>query len=106
MKTVTREIVIEDGVKLKRFIRFYDNGQVRNEVYCKSGKKHREGDKPSEVWYHDNGQVECERYFKNGKLHRDGDKPAHIEYHEDGQLECQYYFNNGKEYLPIFNARC
>lgn len=46
--------------------------------YHKNGK-YREGDLPTEIHYYDNGQLKFELWYKNGNYHREGDLSAIIQ---------------------------
>lgn len=74
---------------------WYNNGQLKIQLWVKDGKLHREGDQPAEILWFDNGQSKRKAWFKDGLYYRDGDQPAIIEWYYSGQLKCQNWYVEG-----------
>ena len=80
---------LKDGVRVGQFKEWYDNGQLKSEVfineygrpeglvsnYFKNGQKmlemsYKDGEQVgSEIMWYESGQKQFERYFRDGKLH-------------------------------------
>ena len=73
----------------KRFVEYYENGQVEVEGNRKDGE--RDG---KWVWYDENGKIEAEGSYEDG--YKIG-KWAY--YYEDGQLRSEEYYDN--EYIAL-----
>jgi antitoxin component YwqK of YwqJK toxin-antitoxin module len=77
-------------------MQYYENRNIKIEIYYKNGDLHRE-DGPAVIFYYSNGKIKYEQYYLNGKKHR-GDGPAHIYYYENGNIKAEYYYLNGLAY--------
>ena len=85
------------------------------EYWYKNGKKHRENDKPAEIW----PDERIKKWYKEGKIHRENDKPAVIstdkkEWWYKGKIHREnnkpaivfiatgkeYYYYHGEKYNP------
>ena len=62
-----------------------------------NGRLHRE-DGPARIVRHSNGNVKDEMWYKNGKIHRDGDLPAVFQYYPDGELEFEFWMKEDKKH--------
>jgi len=87
-----------EGVK-PAWIEYFENGNVKIELYYINKKRHREGDKPASISYYENGNIDSETYYINGNRHREGDKPAWIKYYpsecgKTGNIKCESYYIN------------
>lgn len=75
-------------VWVRKVRRFHPTtGLWHTDYETKTGKLHRNGDKPARIW--EDGRKE---WFKNDERHRDGDSPAIDEFNDDGTFLREYYF--------------
>ncbi len=81
----------------------YVNSILREIIYLKNGKFHREN-KPAQVEYYLNGNIKSENYYINGGYYRE-DGPAIKEYYENGDIKyieyCRGYIHLYKKNTPF-----
>jgi len=82
------------------------DGTVLREEFFKENQRHREGDRPAEVWYRDDGTVAREEFWKENDLHREVDRPAVVWYRADGSVEWERFWKEGQEYTPSKAKPC
>ena len=82
----------EDGPTV---IRYYENGNKKEECWYRNGQLHREGG-PARIRYYRNGQIEIIEWYAEGKLHNCHYDPAVVEYEPDGTIRYRCYCTEGK----------
>jgi len=89
-------------------IGYYRNGNVECVEYRKNGVIHRDGDKPSIIYYdeNNNGSVTSEAYFKGYMLHRENDLPACIDYYSLNNNDGESENRNVKREKYRMNSKC
>lgn len=90
---------------MEPLIGYYDNRNIKREIYHVDGEYHREDGPAITQWYVD-GEIMSEEYFINGKRHRD-DGPAYISWTKDGLTTSEIYYYNGeyhREDGPAYNV--
>lgn len=68
-------------------------GMVLSEVWCRAGKRHREGGLPAYILRNADGILRREEYTINGLFRTDG--PAVISYNRLGRVYRRYYSRDG-----------
>lgn len=83
---------------LASYIKYYRDGAIYYERWCKDNVLHRDDDMPAIKYYYPNGNIMCQKWHKDGKSHRDRDLPAHIVYNEYGKYAEEGWYLNGNKH--------
>ena len=105
----------DEEIDLPSLIWFYENGNKRQEVWCKDGLPYRKNGKVAWLEYRENGKRKYGSwYYENGNKHEEvwirddneissnPDQPYRIEYYENGKVKANHWNPNGRLYSESF----
>lgn len=75
----------------------FDHTYYDATVYIMDGKWHRSGDKPALVAYRKDKTVIMERWYVLDSSHREGGKPSMIWYYENGAVSRMEWWEKGEQ---------
>jgi len=81
---------------------FWDNGNLKKEVWRVNGVTTRDGG-PAITFYRQDGTKSLERWYRNGLVHNEAG-PAEVYYNKDGSIKKVSYNINNHASKPLWEA--
>ena len=79
-------------------IMFYDkNFKLSQEVYLNDNDKVSRENGPAWIFYRPDETVEVEKWYRDGRLHREEGKPAIVRYNNKGGIYKEVFYSNGSK---------